>query len=410
MSTAPPPSAGEGAATPQPAPEGMLGGGDGGSTADPSQTTEATGQDGLDAKEVLTRSSKIKPIKLPGVMEDGPGPEETEAAAQRVRDERGRFVKAADSQGGPTEREPAPGVDGEVPEVPEPPVDPNAPKKYVFAGKEYDSPEQAEQSFKSLQGQFKPLIEARDAAAHSANGWKQVADGQQARIQQLEAELAKVQQAPQPQSQPAEQGQSEQAQADIDWDLYAVIRQAAEAEGNPWKADRWLHEQMQEAIKSREAALRDELTKPYREAQARQQTLAEVEQLASSLAEYVNDSDGQPSFPELRDSRSAYMIGKLWQQMGLPPQYATTPQGMVAAIALYRMIESQSAQPEPTSQAPVPASPPAPDPALAAAELGGGKPESMPSAAAGDVDPRAAAMLAGLRRTALTRKGLGFSD
>jgi len=303
-------------------------------------------------------------------------------------------------------------VDGEVPEVPEPPVDPNAPKKYVFAGKEYESQEQAEQSFKSLQGQFKPLIEARDAAAYSANGWKQVADGQQARIQQLEAELA-ARQAP-PQSQPAEQGQSaeQQAQADIDWDLYAVIRQAAEAEGNPWKADRWLHEQMQEAIKAREAALRDELTKPYREAQARQQTLAEVEQLASSLAEYVNDSDGQPSFPELRDSRSAYMIGKLWQQMGLPPQYATTPQGMVAAIALYRMIESQSAQPspEPTSQAPVPTSPPAPDPARAAAELGGGKPESMPSAAAGEVDPRQAAILAGLRRTALTRKGLGFSD
>jgi len=387
----------------------MLGGGDGGSTADPSQVTEATGQDGL---EVLTQSKRIKPIKLPGVLEDGPGPEETADAAQRARDERGRFVKAAESQGGPTEREPAPGVDGEVPEVPEPPVDPNAPKKYVFAGKEYESQEQAEQSFKSLQGQFKPLIEARDAAAYSANGWKQVADGQQARIQQLEAELA-ARQAP-PQSQPAEQGQSaeQQAQADIDWDLYAVIRQAAEAEGNPWKADRWLHEQMQEAIKAREAALRDELTKPYREAQARQQTLAEVEQLASSLAEYVNDSDGQPSFPELRDSRSAYMIGKLWQQMGLPPQYATTPQGMVAAIALYRMIESQSAQPspEPTSQEPVPTSPPAPDPARAAAELGGGKPESMPSAAAGEVDPRQAAILAGLRRTALTRKGLGFSD
>lgn len=415
MATAAAPSAGE-AAQPQPAPEGSEQGqeqaqaqGDGGS-ANPIESTEATGQDGLELAQTLTKG-KLKPVRLPGVLEDGPelATERQETQEARQRDERGRFLPQSKPA---VEGEPGAPTEPQTEAVPEPPADPNAPAKFEFAGEEFESQEKAEQNFKSLRGQFKPLIEDRNKAAESATGWYNAAQGLEAQNKELRAELERLSQAP-PQSQPAsEQTAQEATPESIDWELYAEIEKRAAEQGEPWKARKWLQDQIDAINAKKEAALVEKLTEPQRREEARRQLHQSVNTLFGSLAEYVNDSDGQPSFPELRDEKSAYMIGRLWQEMGLPKEYATSPQGAIAAIALYRMISGGQAAPPaaaPTPQADP--TPPAPDlAAQAAAELGEGQPQPLPSANGTNADPRTVALLSGLRKTTLTRKGLGFSE
>jgi hypothetical protein len=415
------PSGGE-AAQPQPTPEGQEGqaGGAAGSTADPIQTTEATGQDGL---ELEYTESKLKPKKaLPGVMDEGPieaTKREPDAPTEgRPRDEKGRFVAAAPPDGTPA---PEP---GETPATPEPPVDPEASKGvFKFAGKEYASQAEAEQRHKSLEGQFKPLIEDRNTAAYSANAWKHAHDNVAAENQQLRAELEALKAAPQ--SQPAAESPKD-APSEIDWALYAEIRKEAERRGEPWQADQWLQKQQAAIWEAKEAALREELTAPVRAAEARKQLYQQTDQLFSALAEYTNE-DGSPAYPELRDPEQAYTVGRFWTALGqnLPKNLqdawkhiATTQMGALASIGLFRLANGSpaAAAPEPAPapsdpQAPTPpAAPQAPDAAaLAAASLDGGQPSPMPSPSSTPGDPRAAALVAGLKKTELTRKGLGFS-
>jgi hypothetical protein len=419
MASAAPSGSGPAQAQPAPAPpqkpqdgsEAQIPAGNG-RPVDPISDTEATGKDGLE----LTRSKTLKPIRLPGVMEDGPedARERQETQDSRQRDDRGRFVAKTDPAQAPGET-----AEGKPPRpdaAPEPPVDPNAPKKYTFAGREYTNQSEAEQRHRSLEGQFKPLTEKVRAmeetahtAAHSANAWK-------ARADQLEAELASVREGGGPQSQPAGTQEPAGDPADsIDWELYAEIRKRYDEMGEPWRAEAWLQQKQQAIWDKKQEALREELTRPFREAEARKQVAAQTDQLFSSLAEYVN-SDGSPSFPELRDPEAAYMVGRFWTSMGLPTDYALTPQGAIAAVAMYRMAGGKTAASliAPVSQgSPTPAPPAPPSDAAAAASLAGGRPDVTPTAPATPGTPEeafAAGIKSRLRKTELTRKGLGFAE
>jgi hypothetical protein len=294
-------------------------------------------------------------------------------------------------------------------EAPEAPVDPNAPEKFIIAGEEFESKEAFEQNFKSLRGQFKPMAETAHKAAESANAWKADSEGKDALINRLTAELTAARSQSQPAEQappPAEESSSEEG---IDWELYAEISRRYTEAGEPHKAQQWLQEKVDAIQAAREAKLREALEAPAKAEAARRQLHADTSQLFSSLAEYTN-TDGTPAYPELRDKDAAFAVGRFWQQMGLPASHARTPQGAIAAIALYRMAVAQNASSQ-GSPDPAPA-PPTPEAAAgaAAAALVGGRPEVRVSPTDASMNPEAARILKGLANTTLTRPGLGFEE
>lgn len=419
MATAAPAAPAQGGETaPSPQPDAgqptQVPGGAAPASANPIDTTEATGKDGIEVRR-SDGARVIKPIpakkgpaaKLPGVdvMDDGiPGP---------PRGPDGRFLPA--SEGKPGEAPPLPGE--------EPAPEPTTPQRFKFAGEEWDSQEIAEQNFRSLRGQFKPLTQKLQAieaehrqatetlhrAAESARGWKAEHDRIAAELEAYRTGKAT------PQSQPAEDGPSQEVPG-VDWDLYAEIHRLATEQGQPWKAEQWLAEQQQRVFEAKLAAKLDEATRPQREAELRNQVGAQTDALFTALADYAN-ADGSPAFPELGDPEAAYQIGKFWTSLGLPPEAALTPQGAIAAIALYRMASGQGSQgssaapPAPTPPTPAP---PTPNPqvaaAAAAAGLDGGRPSAVvsPSNGTGTMSPEAARILAGLKQATLVRPGLGF--
>jgi len=351
----------------------------------------------------------LKPIpprtpRLPGVLEDGPEDAGSESAqAARARDAAGRFVAGEPKVGEPVGEPKLPGIRPDV-AVPEPP---DAKPKFKFAGKEYESPEAAEHEYKSLTGKLQPtqrkLAETEGTlvkAAESARGWHSEAQRLAARVAELEAGGGNP--APQPETAPAK---------GIDWDLYAEISKVAQEAGEPWKAQKWLQDQIDTQRAADIAALREEaIESPRREAEQRAQLESAANTLVESMAAHTNP-DGSAAFPEFRDGATAREVGALWQSLGLDPQLALTPGGAVAAVALYRMargMDGAVAAPPAASPTPAqPAVPPSPA-AEAAAALDGGRPLAPAAIGSRHMDPAVARLVAGLKNTQLIRPGLGF--
>jgi hypothetical protein len=343
-------------------------------------------------------------------MDDGPIEATKREPSERVRDEKGRFVARPDVATEP-QLEGKEGDQSQPDPAPEPPVDPNVTPKFKFAGREYDTQAEAEQRHKSLEGQFKPLSETAQRAAESATAWKGEAEKFASQRDALFAELQAVKATQS--GQPADAVPKDQAETpapeSIDWELYAEITKQYTEAGTPWKAQQWLQGQIDAMQTKRETALREELSKPAKEAAAREAVAQQTDQLFSSLAEY-NNEDGTPAYPELRDPEAAYAVGRFWTQMGLPKEYALKPQGAIAAIAMYRMASAAAAGSQ-GNPAPAPA-PPTPEDVAgsAAADLAGGRPNVSVSPADASMSPEAARVIAGLKNTTLTRPGLGFEE
>lgn len=366
-----------------------------------------------------------KPIpSLPGVFPDegdpfappsskspSRGDNPTEPASP-ARGPDGRFLAGASPAA--TDGEPA--LEPGTQPTPPPPT-----AKFKFAGEEYESQEAAEQNVRSLRGQYRPVQSlARQVggiehiapefakAAASARGWN-------AKAVALEAELTALRSgapasAPAPVSPTPVAADPAVAEHAIDWDLYAEVSRIANERNEPWKAQQWLHEQTQKVVDSRLQRALSEKFAPL-EAQQQQQAVAgQTEELFSSLATYVN-GDGSPAFPELHDEDSAYEVGKMWATLGLPADFALTPQGAIAAIGIYRMARSGSqARTTPTPPAPAapPPAPPTPSDSLAAATLSDGRP--APRASAADSPSAEAAYIRAALRSvnAPNRAALGF--
>lgn len=343
----------------------------------------------------------IPPPKLPGVFEDGP--EDATARPAQARDASGRFAPGEST--GVVQKAKPQAVEAEdgIPTPPgEPEPEPAAPK-FEFAGKEYASQAEAEQAFRSVIGRQKHLEQTEGQlvkAAESARGWH-------AEAQRLQAELAAMR------SQPAAQPEAVKPEANtgVDWEMYAEIERVAQEAGEPWKARKWLQDQIDAQRSAELAALRDELTAPWREQQAEAEAQAARETAANALTESMaaqTNPDGSPTFPEFRDPNTAREVGALWVSLGNRPEDALTPGGAVAAVALYRLARSMNLPANP-SPAPAPAAPPAPNPAaLAAAGLEGGRPMAPAAGVTRAMDPESARLIAGLKNTQLIRPGLGF--
>lgn len=382
-------------------------------SATPAAGTGAAAPDAAPvAQPVAPTASPIRPIpspptasRLPGVYDD-----DFPAAPSATSSDGSTPADPATPSRGPDGRFVSPSSDPNVAvHTPEP-----APAaKFKFADEEYESQQAAEHNFKTLRGHFKPvqglakqlggidrIVPTLSSAAESARGWKAAHDN-------LKAELEAIRNGAQP-SQPSQPHQpqppdADTASADVDWELYAEIKKLATEKGEPWKAEQWLITEVRKAERSHVEKLLEQRDAPLKAAQAKQALAAQTETLFGNLADYTN-ADGSPAFPELADEAAAYEVGKLWASLGLPPQAALTPQGAIAAIALYRESKRSAgsqAGPAPTStpMQPPPAMPPTATDTAAAAGMTDGRPSaaSVPGMTRSD-SPEAAAILAGLRQ------------
>lgn len=295
--------------------------------------------------------------------------------------------------------------------------------RFKFGGEEFASQSEAEQNFKSLRGQFRPIqqlakslggvdkiIPSYSTAAESARGWKGEHEKVSTELATVRAELAALRSGrPATATAPGPDAPAAEA-ADVDWDLYAEVKKLATDSGEPWKAEQWLIEQVRAADRAHYTKVLDDRFKPLADQDAQQAVHDQTEGLFSNLAEYTN-SDGTPAFPELHDERPAYEVGKLWASLGLPAEAAMTPQGAIAAIAIHRMAKNQPrSQAGPAAVAATTAPTPAlPTDAHIAAALDGGR--SMRVSAPGGDAPSAdaARIMAALRATnSGNRAVLGF--
>lgn len=389
------------------------------------QQAPASDQLAIPASPQTESRKPIRPIpSLPGVIPDAdfpsfglPSDASPSSGKAAVRGPDGRFLPGS-----------APAQDGEGDHTLEAGQDaPPAPTtKFKFGGIEFDSQEAAEQNFRSLRGEFKPLSQLAKSlggmteiaptlqrAADSARAWKAHADS-------LTAELQAYRQGGQPAQQQQEVEQDVPtagpgAEVGVDWALYAEIKKLAADSGEPWKAEQWLISETSKAERARfEQMLNDRLAPLDRE---RQQAgvVSQTEALFGQMAEY-SYADGSPAFPELHDETAAYEIGKLWASLGLPREAAMTPQGAAAAIALYRMRLNGKSLPvpaQPTAGIPAGSLPQAPAPspsdAAAAAAVADGRTSQFELPGAGGPSAEAARILAGLRSAnAGNRSVLGF--
>ena len=260
--------------------------------------------------------------------------------------------------------------DGRSPfDIPEPPEgakkpEAEAPKtqKIKFGDKEYDSIEQAEQSFKSLQGMFKPLQERAtqaeqlaEKAAESARAWRQ-------RAIDLESGAA----APTPQRPVPPVSEQRQASGDPKADLEAALANVngelfeslAREHGLPL-AGRYLAAQVLATVNDQmlprlRQEIMDQLApelEPLKQDRGFQQATQHVAGLIEQVGQYKN-ADGSDAFPELSDEQTVYEIGDLWRSMDMPAELALTPKGLLQAIALYRMY--RGGQPQSTTNTVVP--------------------------------------------------------
>lgn len=408
--------------------------------AAPQTTAPADGIPAVPARKPLPRLPGVEPDP-----EDDPSaflprpPDARTAAPQRGPD--GRFLPADPARTGtPPASDADTAVEGTGPHPQEP--DQGRAEKFKFGDVEFDSREAAEQNFKSLRGQYRPLMQiAREyggvdkipavlgRAVESARGWHQHAQALEGQIQHLMAELEAVRSGKpvppagrtQPQTQNAAAPAPDAEAAEVDWGLFAEISKLANEQGEPHKAIEWLMQQNSQVMQSRlERLLAQHLAPLLAQQQQSAQTeqiLAQTETLFGNLAEYTLD-DGSPAFPELNSEDTAHEVGVTWANLGLDPEAALTPQGAIAAVAVYRMAKAAQSGAMPGQVTPTtPASPApqgaAPSPtltdALAAAGMDGGRPTTVTAGSDGSQSAEAARILAGLASANKnTRSALGF--
>ncbi len=238
-------------------------------------------------------------------------------------------------------------------DIPEPPEgaekkpEAEAPKtqKIKFGDKEYSSLEEAEQSFRSVQGMFKPMQERltsaeqlAEKAAESARAWRQRA---------IELEQGTAAAAPTPQRPvPQDSGQRD-AKADLEAALANVngelFESLAREHGLPL-AGRYLAAQVLATVNDQMLPrLRQEILdqlapelEPLKQDRGFQQATQHVADLITQVSAYKN-ADGSAAFPELQDEKTVFEIGHLWRSMDMPVELAMTPKGLLQAIAMYRM-------------------------------------------------------------------------
>lgn len=292
------------------------------------------------------------------------------------------------------------------------------PKKIKFADKEYGDLAEAEQSFKSLQGMFKPLNErvtraealAREAA-DNARFWRDKAEGAMRSPTPPEPNppgAAAVRS--QPNTAETADQQLQAALKNVDGEMFETL---ARERGLPL-AGRYLaaqvlasvHDTMLPALREEIMAQINPRLEPVAQSVEFNRQAQEVGTLFERVGELRNP-DGNVAFPELADEGELTEIAELWSTMDNP---SPTPQSLIQAIAMYRLYRGVRGVNAPTSTPQVQVTPPAnvlPRAGDASLEAGGssGRP-TTPRAGAATDDSRFARML---DETSLVDPILGFS-
>jgi hypothetical protein len=262
----------------------------------------------------------------------------------------------------------------DIPELPEgakpkeAEVEPPTPKKFKFAGQEYDTAEAAEQSFKSLQGMFKPLNERVSKAESLAQQAVESAHSWRNRALELEKGVSPTPPGQVPPGSNAVKGSQPTTPKTAQQELQAVMENVdgemfetlAREKGLPL-AGRYLaaqvlasvNDQMLPALReSILAEIRPQLDPVTQSIEFQQQT-EQVGTIFDNVSQFRNP-DGAVAFPELSSAEETQEVAELWSTM---KSAEPTMQSLIQAIALYRLYRGARGTSS-TSTPPVNVTPP----------------------------------------------------
>ncbi len=363
----------------------------------------------------------VRPV-LPGVVSNEEGAELIPDIFGKKRNERGQFRKAEEEAraqvAAAQEEGSAPGeVAPEKPELPAGEVEaPEVKAKFKFAGKEYETAEQAEQAHKSLQGMFKPLETAkkqaeadRDYGYQAATAWQKEHDRVAAENAELKAQLGRGGKAPSQNLGGGEVKAPTAGDLDLDSMVNGIDTDAFEAlavsHGLPmagkYLAGQVLKGVMEKIVPALKAEYQSALA-PFQSEASTRQAVQQADQVINSVAS-LRTSGGDVAFPELHDAAKIAEVGKFWRESGLPIEHAMTAQGLITAISLYRTMNGFAAPPAVTTPEP---DAPVPGPAATISADGRGAP---PNAGRSHLSPAVQRFMTSFGKTDVVDKTLGFA-
>lgn len=340
-----------------------------------------------------------------------------------------KAAKAGIKQAGQEAPKPA-----DAPATPPPPA---APAKFKFGGAEWDTQEQAEQSFRTLRGQYRSLEQRASNAEASANQFQQAFAAQTQRLAALEQAYRTGQPLTGQPGQPGAPGAPAAPEAapskpksvfetlGVDLQAYTSIAQNQGLD----VAAAWLAGQVAEKQGAALEAKFTEMVKPFAQYQEHLGNVQKAQTVFDQVANYaeLDPQTGEPTYgyPELQDPQAAGIIGTIWKNLPLAPEARFDPRGIVAAVALFRSMYpgASSAQQATTTHQPSAPSSVGSEAAAAAAQVAqavlGGAPRGTDAVNAGSpphVRPTAAhagfdvaAFRRGIDSASVPSTQLGFS-
>src|SRR5574341_1476325 len=355
-------------------------------------TSAATAADTTQGSGIL--GGPIKMGGLPGVMDDGetgereelakagaadglgaaPGPQgeppaaATPAPAARPIKPIPDKITAAAATTQAQAAQPQHRVEGDETGQPEP-AEPT--EKFILAGEEFESREQAEQNIRVLRGHYKKYKEQADAGARAVQQFEQLRPEYDRIVQYAQELEQRLRQSPspvQPQPQPANanlpaSGPQRQPatpvssvspggqpsagapsgpltaegllDSAVDWKMIGtaaqqhgpVVATYLALEGVVGKLLDHFNADVDRRLNDRVA--------PLQHTHDALQVTSTVSNLWSQMRDMVY-TDGSPAYPEFDDPAAATQIGRIWMSLRIPIEEKMTVRGAHMAIALYR--------------------------------------------------------------------------
>lgn len=286
-----------------------------------------------------------------------PDPGKTQETTPPTRDDKGRFVKQGEGAEAPAEEPPAP---EQAPEDAKP-----ASAKFKFGGAEFDSQEAAEQSFRTLRGQYKSMEQrvkdSRSEAERVVGQWQESHRNLENQVRELREQLAGKR--PSAEEKPRQEGATPNdeiadiIEKEIDWDFVNDLSSTR----SPAEAMKWALYKLAHAMDKRASGLVEKSTAPFREITQSVEKQGKFAAVFQQAAEYTNE-EGAPLYPEVRDEKIRPVIARILERLELPEEIAYSPRGIYLAVAAYRDLAGRTTQ-QPLSPASLTTSPSKPTPA-----------------------------------------------
>lgn len=233
---------------------------------------------------------------------------------------------------------------------------------FRFADQDFTTQEEAEQNVRSLRGMFKPLQEKvksyenelreSDAVARAwADKFRDAATGKLSKadraafLKQLGVEDGPgvAGHADAGNAGGGESGEGiEDLLSGIDMDALEIL--AADPEAGFKVAMKYFASELLGAVQNKlvpkiESRVQSSID-PWVQERAQHEQVKRVDKLIESVGAYRNPATGEYAFPELRDGDMITEVGDVWFARGGRPEDLETPQGLIDAVARYRLVRS----------------------------------------------------------------------